>query len=120
MIDPVIKQYEAKTYYVKEQEHGWWGYFTVVPAIGLLQAYTDFGNYSHRWNAPGPDFKVFLIRTGTDYVSGCFEATVPMTVPATTMRAQDRLLSKMQMLMTHLWPLFIEQLKQERAKEGAA
>lgn len=108
---------EAQTYYVQEAENGWFAYFTVNEAFNLLQVYSDFGSYAYRWGEPGPDFKAFLIQTnnaghkleGMERVHRCTD----------TQRAERRLESQVNSLMTHLWPLFIELLKAEREEAVA-
>lgn len=115
----MIKQYSTQCYYVKVPD-GPYGYFTITEELGLLQIQSDYGVFSHRWSAPGPDFKAFLTRISTDYASGCFETIAYTTIRDTTRKIVTETQQKLDSLMTHLWPLFIEQLKQERAQSATA
>lgn len=106
--------WEAKTYYVKH-ENGWWGCFTVCPAIGLLQVHSDFGTWSNRWDQPGEDFRQFLLGCSRSYISSKFGAWARMTTRPTSRAAERHLMNWLDSLMTHLWPLFINQLEAELA-----
>lgn len=112
-----IGPWEAKCYYVKDQKTGWWAYFTITPAIGLLQIFGDWGtftdNFADRWSAPGPDFRRFLINAETSYIGNAIETTAAQYDDRASWRKSvQRRIAKM---MLHLWPLFIERLKAEQA-----
>jgi hypothetical protein len=111
------KPIPAECYYIKESVHGWWAYFTITPAIGLLQIHCDFGtftdHFADRWGAPGPDFKRFLTEGSVSYFANAIEATASQYDDRATQKARGNLQRRLKMVMLHLWPLFIERLKME-------
>lgn len=104
----------AETYYVKDEKTGWWGYFTINEALGLLQIHSDFGAFVHRWDSAGQDFKGFLIGSGRDYVWHKVNWWALFTEHVTTKKANANLSERLDRMMEHLWPLFIGALRKER------
>lgn len=45
-----------------------WATFTIDSEDGSIQIQSDWGEYSYRFGAPGPDFKRFLRKLGSDYL----------------------------------------------------
>ncbi|HEY3363896.1 MAG TPA: hypothetical protein VGK74_02435 [Symbiobacteriaceae bacterium] len=116
----LTKPFAAECYYVKHPKHGWYGYFTIAPALGLLQIHGDFGIYAARWSAPGPDFKAFLLRISADYLTSCLEQTVSNTVSLRTQKTLDEVQKRLGHMAEHLWPFFIERLRAEREEAAVA
>lgn len=120
----MTKRFQSTCYYVKDEKSEAWGYFTVTPEIGLLQihcVYLTFSeSFSYRWNAPGSDFKQFLIRMGPDYLADCLEGICMGYAGRRTETAYRELKRRINKLLSRLWPLFIEQLKAEMAEAGVA
>ncbi len=95
--DDAGKTTNVQCIFVRHPVNHWWGYFFVHPNY-LLVAHTDFGTYAYGWSSGNKDFKDFLLSLNDHYVQEKFSG-------------QDR---RVDAFVKHLWPLFIEQLKQEK------
>jgi hypothetical protein len=111
--EPVIARHQSETYYVVEPVMGWWAHFTITPEIGLLQVHSDFGNYAARWSGGAvSDFKGFLIQKPPYHIGAYLDDTAEPSESLETVAVQK----KIQLLVTHLWPLFAQALADERIK----
>ena len=47
-----------------------YAFIFIETELGLFSTVSDWGNYGYIWNAPGMEFREFLLRINTDYLFG--------------------------------------------------
>ncbi|HRI77271.1 MAG TPA: hypothetical protein PLX33_09820 [Alphaproteobacteria bacterium] len=74
MTQVTVEPMQGESYVVRPNQFSW-GVITINEATGLFMAYTDYGNFSYHWPAPGDKgLKHFLGTIEFDYAMGKLSA----------------------------------------------
>lgn len=98
--DPITRFYQ-----IKPGQSGWARIWITDDAC--FTCISDWGNYGHWWGGPGKEFRLFLAGCDDSYLTGCFIAGDRKNTP------------KVRAFLKNVWPLFMQQLREELQAESA-